>query len=707
MEWDNYSPCFCGSGNKLKFCCPRDLQPELFRLLQLIMEDKRAVAQELLSKLRSRHPRQVCLLALQIYHCHWVPNEEVLQAAIRELSEVSPQHYAVEYGKCLLATYRQQFLEALHAYYRSCGVVYRALSENRKVDPITALDLRCILYLLANRVGKLAPLVLGTTDFFGRKRIPGANEVADQMMIGGEKLPLAVRDWHRDNFAARAEQLGQPALALAVSCCAMCDAWEMLQQLRAAEPQQPWWVYGAGIVRAALGEEKQAAADLRAFAGMPNVEEGWAVSSLMLAEYLDPFPAGSPVRNFVIEVTDGERLGEYLLSDRRFLGDEVEDWDPENGPPPKMMCLLLDRPRPVEWEDPNDVCSWPAVFGRVVFFGKETDRPARLVVQTIGNEAENFLRSALNPFVKPEWRVVGEAYFNGAVEAWLRPRVPPNKSPLDKARMEQLFWQEVERVWMDLPHPYLYGKTPRDAAATDRVGVRAALHLLQLHPFVSRFQIDLAPLWEKFGFAAQQDPPPESLVSVPATSSVSVLELLRLDPAKLSLERRLTLASIFDLYDLTHPTIRVCLLSLRELAESDAARQRDSQLAKQIEEWVRLSLDQVQRNIQLPISQELAQLCFKVSSALPSVQVDAWDCYFLTCAMHAHEKIESVISEGIDQLGRDVVVRRLRRLSEEWQRQREGDGEETVLVVPGEVESDQEIEEVEAGSHKLWLPGDP
>ena len=58
------------------------------------------------------------------------------------------------------------------------------------------------------------------------------------------------------------------------------------------------------------------------------------------------------------------------------LGIDTTNWDPGDGPPPKSVFWMLDRPR-LDATEGLTVEDLPLVMGEVHVFGRETDRPSR------------------------------------------------------------------------------------------------------------------------------------------------------------------------------------------------------------------------------------------------------------------------------------------------------------------------------------------
>ena len=62
MAFDSYSICPCGTGKKIKFCCP-ELLGELEQLDRLVEGDQTEAALEQVIRLLEKHPKKACLLA--------------------------------------------------------------------------------------------------------------------------------------------------------------------------------------------------------------------------------------------------------------------------------------------------------------------------------------------------------------------------------------------------------------------------------------------------------------------------------------------------------------------------------------------------------------------------------------------------------------------------------------------------------------------
>ena len=62
MAFDPYSLCPCGTGKKIKFCCP-ELLGELEQLDRLVEGDQTEAALEQVIRLLEKHPKKACLLA--------------------------------------------------------------------------------------------------------------------------------------------------------------------------------------------------------------------------------------------------------------------------------------------------------------------------------------------------------------------------------------------------------------------------------------------------------------------------------------------------------------------------------------------------------------------------------------------------------------------------------------------------------------------
>ena len=65
MSLSPYDECVCGSGKKIKFCCPKNSLGEVEKIVEAINGDQRIAAIGSLTRLIAKSPDSLCLLSLK------------------------------------------------------------------------------------------------------------------------------------------------------------------------------------------------------------------------------------------------------------------------------------------------------------------------------------------------------------------------------------------------------------------------------------------------------------------------------------------------------------------------------------------------------------------------------------------------------------------------------------------------------------------
>jgi tetratricopeptide (TPR) repeat protein len=562
MELDPYGQCPCCSGEKFRFCCPRELHGDMSRVLQLIYDDKWVVAQEMLQRLRQRHPRQACLLVADLVVAYVQGRLDALVTLRKELAASHPNHPAVKYFEAAEFLHQGKLREAIIAYAECFGQFY---DKFRSVNPqITNKSL--LIFLLPDLVGRcmesgnfVAAMSLtvsevidwtGVTDRWKGLRLA-------RQIVASSRVPLPFRDMYgfrvREIFLENNQEMGANYFAN----IAFTRALRLAEEQARLFPQNQEWLFAIGVIQAILCDNQAAATTLRTYAAHPDAHHWWAISAMLLAEHLAPRPVGIPVRNYEGDLTDIDGLVERLLSERRMVpNDEEMAWDVEEGPPPKHRFIFLDRPYLRTGAGQIPVSAWPKAQGQIVIFGKQTDRPARIEFQVIGEDAEGWLSELVRPFVASPLRMVSELRLNPMIPGWLRPPVPPGDASEDEcdAAMTQFLREEIGPAWLNAAHPLLDGKTPLEAKAQGmKRPLTAALLDLLSHPPGSTIAFELEYLWDELGIDRSVDL--DELTGdlyvkyVSGERKVSIYQILGQDFRRLSVKTFLLCAWILYQYD--------------------------------------------------------------------------------------------------------------------------------------------------------------
>lgn len=484
MAVDPYSPCPCGSGKKLKFCCS-DLVGEIDKIHRMIEGDQPRAALRHTQQTLAQHPRRASLLDLK--------------ATIElSLDELDAARETVD-----------QFVQAHpdSPIARACQAMWFS-AAGRAREAVEALQ--WALALVEREVPHRVFEAIGTT---GRALLTGSHVVAAQAHLwlqasiapAGDKralellvslnryagLPLLLRDplrlcaWPTDvAWYEEAQQASREA-----DRGRWQHAVEMIDRLGQQYGAEPALVYNRAVMGGWLADERALVAGLHAFAELDAPLDD-AVLAEAVAQLLDTNLKEERIDSLVVsyDVEDLDALASRFSADRRI---EPFDLDPatlanSDQPQPRHVYVLLDRPLP-ESGDRITRGDVPRLVGVLAVYGRQTDRRERLELSTDRgpdfDQAVGALReiggSALGEATGE--RVTGFTTLTELALNW-RWHFPPDtprevrQTLLDEERRAAI----VDR-WPDVPRPGLGGKTPREAAAAPelRIPLMAAVLVLE------------------------------------------------------------------------------------------------------------------------------------------------------------------------------------------------------------------------------------
>ena len=200
-------------------------------------------------------------------------------------------------------------------------------------------------------------------------------------------LPLVLRD----NLYLREAPLGHACEAQHdhAQMLASRGQWRraaaLLDELADQHGDLPMLVYNAALVHGWLGEQQLLVAGLRRFAAAISAGSDTppddAVEAEAIAQLLDEEHRESPteVVRIVHDVTDEDSLIDRLGRDAHVTPHRLSESELQavDGPPPRQVYLLLDRPLPETGVGIRPEHT-PRIVGVVSYFGRQTDRGERL-----------------------------------------------------------------------------------------------------------------------------------------------------------------------------------------------------------------------------------------------------------------------------------------------------------------------------------------
>ncbi|MBI2478669.1 MAG: hypothetical protein HYV60_08560 [Planctomycetia bacterium] len=544
MSLDPYQPCPCGSGNKVKFCCSKDIQAELDKVIRAVQGDQRASALDHIHKLVADKGARNALLAIKADVQLSLGKFDDADATIDEFLAASPDNPVA------------LSLSAIHAC--SQDDLESAIEDLQQAMEHLDGMLAPSVY---SAIGVVAQTLLRAGDVLAARghRLMQAGLAGDQddnpvrllMRINMlREVPLLLKqdymyadcpegvEWAEDFEVAK-------KLALRGAWIAACEALDVLEE---KFPGQAAILRNIGILSGWVGQRDEAVVAWKKYARLKDVPLDDAVEAEALAQLLDPAAEVDEIDSVVMLYTasDTEKLMELCLSDKRVskMPVDLSELTVEGEPPPKAAFWLLDRAVPESGLElaREDI---PTVFGEMYIYGRRTDRDARLEFSILRDDrfdaAKAALTEVLGEFVNgsPAEEVTGQIPKTTAALTW-RWRLPDDTPPAKRREFVAEQRREVMlKRWPELALKTLGGKTPREAASLPKwkVPTLAAILLLELSSEQNGNEFDFNELRQALDLPTRDTIDPVGIDAL----KISIVKIPLLDVAKLSDEDLLIL----------------------------------------------------------------------------------------------------------------------------------------------------------------------
>ena len=484
MPFDPYALCPGGRDKKIRFCCPNMLK-ELEQVVRLLESEQPTACLSYIETLEKTHPDCACLTKakLSIYRAEnrW---QDVLPVAEQFYArEPDNPAAAAEYALALVITGNPKLAVStlVDAFERTdAGTVHSTLLQS-------ALQVAAYLML-----GGLVTSAIAIGHVL--KEIPATSESANLFLYRATSeadTPLRLRDWTFDFDCPD----GFPGKEAFEEAAVLIRLMRWKQALALLEPLTQHAGVWSGIwrniatVQLWLLEQEKSSEALKTYASLPNTPLEDAVDAEVLRMFFAPDAFGDQTQMLAVEytITDADKALEALLSSPRFQHIDLP-LNASLSPPPRGLFMLLDSPFPSPETQPA-LENWPSLHSIAALFGKETDREARLFLQSLPayerDCAEQVIRDALGDFAQFPGEVVSEN-ITSRTRILSENRVcfpPPGKLDLEsfKRLSEEYYATKFVESWMALPLGLLDGKTPGEAAKEPQytISLLAAIHVIE------------------------------------------------------------------------------------------------------------------------------------------------------------------------------------------------------------------------------------
>ncbi len=493
MPVDAYSICPCGTGKKVKFCCP-DLLGELQKIDRMLQGEQPQACLQHLGQLLEEHPDRACLLSLRSRLLRVTGNTEEAGRAAAEFVAKHPQNPTAMAESAILTAVEQGGPAAMQIVQRALaasgevvgGRVYEALG-------IVAEVLLHQGHWLAGRALLQLQTVLSEQDPHPVTMLIELNRTPGVPLLLKDDPPLArcpddapwktrfeqaMEPIQSGHWLAAAERLTALAAEVEGSSAIGSPAiWRNLATLRG------WLADDSGLIEAL---KKFAALDV-------SLDEAVEAEATAMLCHDDPLGDRFDVVNLRFAVKDLEQLQAALALQPQALQMPLDPsaFGSEDGPPPGTAYLLLDRP-PAKATENVTLSDVSRVLGQAMVYGRQTDREARLEVIGVASSDLQKLKTLLGETADGaldadiEEEVVAQA--SASQELMQR-----NWRPPDEITLEQFETLAVEHIrdallhrWPQLKLGILGGKSPREVAGDASWDAKLLAAVMVLEGWIER-----------------------------------------------------------------------------------------------------------------------------------------------------------------------------------------------------------------------------
>lgn len=707
MTIDNYAPCPCGSGKKMKYCKCVDQPQEYEKIVRFIEGGQELAAMDRVNQLLAKSPSSAWLLAIKAELAMALQEPDTLRETVTRFIKLKPDNPLALTMSAMVS------LSDGGPVDQAVRTLLDGLAESRESLPsmvLEALQLLCVRLRnsrqasfrffwvrLLERIGEQAQMLDGPVEPTGLRH----DSLLSMSPVNVPPIPSS---------AAWSERANE--VITLITGFRYGQAENKLRTILRDFPDQPWPLMQLLETQMVLLDQAGATTTARKLSGMRELSEATRDYFMALSFELEEKQASiSPVTISRLVEVESDDIGYQALTSLSFMAA----WDSESvraianvlaqsvgdEVPSKHVWNVRIEKRDEQGEAYNVQC------GMVALLGRQTDKPTRVLINLLplpqGQEMLDQIVQALQPkaeLVDPTSPRSG--HYLDIVGR--RPYITREDGSYKAASEAQVMSSMIED-FLNLPFPALDNQTPLQAIEQEpkRGIVRALLtHLDSCHQ--TDFPVGLVrKLYERLNFVW----PETDIEALDKSEATSLLQLVRCDMTK---------ANDSQLVKLLLTGLSLQIQNLRAAASAELLkRPRTPELDK-----LRIAALQIQvRSVKDPLEalnmlEETEQLQAAQNYSVGETVMARFE--LLTQLGH-----EDVASQLLGQAFRkypndphlasvrDYIMQQARgggmvnegqMLNRMSTRKPEADSSESGLVLPG-----QDTSSGESGKSKLWLPG--
>ena len=543
MAIDQNEFCYCGSGQKIRHCCGKTATAELEKIVRAIEGDQRFAALNHINAAISKHGPLACLLCLKVQTQVELQQMEEVEPTLKQFIEVAPESIGAQSYRLLFAVRAGEFDEMMEAYQAALKTTREAKTITdpllTAIGAMTQLSFEMREYFIARGCllwgVSVHPDGESTKVLMELERSPAPALVKDHPIVGMDVPEDAA---YVEEFAKASE----PAFWGVWS-----EAVENLHELDKKYPDEEPIVRSIALAYSYLNRRPEAVEAWNRVASLPQLTHEDQVEAAAIARLLVPKGVEKtlPFESLTFAVDDFEEVSAALIANSCAMahqGDPREFAQGEAPPPRHVFDLVVSELAPYDPE--GDADQWTEVQGRVLLFGKETDREARIEFHVLHDQ--NFaqrvaaLREIVGSIGEPTSSDELLEIPESLVALNTRWRFPDNTPPLVRGEMAAAqLAKTFSEVWANQPQDRFGGQSPRDAAKDSKYRLPLLAEILWLECLDNDPVFDFNQLRSDLGLPIRATLAVGGTVEAVRDLRPSQLKLLPVD--KLSADQLITL----------------------------------------------------------------------------------------------------------------------------------------------------------------------
>ena len=538
MSVDIYSPCPCGSGKKLKFCC-HAIADEMDRIIRLVEGNQPRVALQQLEVLAKKHPENPWIGTTRGMLLLDLNEGATARDILKVLLEDHPEN------DLAIVLYAAAMIQA-EGFDNAKRAIHRAFQRSAKKLPALVGDIASSMasmhaarsHMMAAREHLALALRLAPEDkrqklFVQLLELDGADEIPYPLR-GSHLLPTITGSDELQKEVRKGQKYA------AVGCWSI--AADVFTALANATPERPELWHSAGLCRAWDGDEKNSAEALHR-AARQYTDLGIAVECETLAQLLDEKTTSDVVDQCVYQakIHSVARLLTALDAHPQIPRLKMP---PDSGEVEVASYLVLDTDGNAADYTEQALEKFPRVLSQISVFDDES-KEGRVPFLTVAglrgaglDAAQALLTSVAGEFIEwstdtPQPQISGSVPTESQIldfQWYLADRVPLMR----RRELFTQFWtQIVNEKWPNQPLRALGGKTPLQASTDEtlRVPLLGAIYALDAAAQRREKGLGLKRLLARLEIAPL---PPLSVTDETNLGGLSIMQLHRLVIDKLS-----------------------------------------------------------------------------------------------------------------------------------------------------------------------------